>query len=147
MQDISTVLRDLQFIFFQNMFSNGNILYINNANGDRMSNFFANIIHNFLVAFGVILGASVFAGITAILTNCPPLKAMLNIASSIKIWAMAVALGDTFSSFEALEKGLFGGEIKSIIKQGIYVMTALLGANVGYAFLKLIQRCSDLWHG
>ena len=103
------------------------------------------MVHNFLVAFGVVIGASVFAGIGAIVTNHPPLKTMLNIAGSIKIWAMAVALGDTFSSFAVIEKGLFEGEFKSILKQGLYVLTALLGSNTGYGFIRLIHRCGDIW--
>ena len=58
---------------------------------------------------------------------------------------MAVALGGTFSSFEIIEKGLFRGEIKSILRQAIYVVTALIGANTAYGFIKLIQRCGELW--
>ena len=111
-----------------------------------MSDFYSNLINNFLIAFGVIIGASFFAGIGAIITDHPPLKAMLDLAGSIKIWAMAVALGDTFSSFVAIEKGLFQGEIKSILKQAVYVLTAILGANTGYVFIKLIHRCGVLWH-
>lgn len=111
-----------------------------------MSDFSTNLINNFLIAFGVIIGASVFAGIGAIITDHPPLKAMLDLAGSIKIWAMAVALGDTFSSFAAIEKGLFQGEIKSILKQAVYVLTAILGANTGYLFIRLIHKCGVLWH-
>ena len=58
---------------------------------------------------------------------------------------MATALGGTFSSFIAIDKGLFGGEIKSIIKQVIYIFVALLGANAGYGFVRLIQGCSEIW--
>ncbi|QUH21554.1 YtrH family sporulation protein [Alkaliphilus sp. B6464] len=110
-----------------------------------MANFYTSIVHNFLIAFGVVIGASVFAGIGAIITDYPPLKLMLNISSSIKIWAMAIAIGGTFSSFEVIEKGLFEGELKSIIKQIIYILVALLGANTGYSFIKLIQRCGEIW--
>lgn len=111
----------------------------------RMPAIYTSIVHNFCVAFGVVIGASVFAGVGAILTNNPPLKSMMNIAGSIKIWAMAIAIGDTFSSYAVIEKGLFAGEFKSIIKQGIYVLTALIGANMGYGVIKLIQRCQEIW--
>ena len=110
-----------------------------------LSIIFSSMVHKFLIAFGVVIGASIFAGIGAIITNHPPLKAMLDIAGSIKIWAMAVALGGSFSSFAVIEKGLFEGEFKSIIKQAIYVLTALLGANTGYGFIRLIQRCGEIW--
>lgn len=109
-----------------------------------MSLFFSNLLYSFLIAFGIIIGASIFAGVGAILNNHPPLKTMLDLASSIKIWAVAAALGGTFSSFEIFDKGLFNGEIKSIIKQMIYIFSALSGANLGYGLVKLIQRCNGL---
>lgn len=108
-----------------------------------LSSLFSSTVNNFLISFGVVVGASIFGGIGAVITNDPPLKAMLDIASSIKIWAVAVTLGGTFDSFAVIEKGLFEGEFRSIIKQAIYVLTALLGANMGYKIIKLIQRCSE----
>ena len=110
-----------------------------------LSSFFTNIINSFLIAFGVIIGASIFAGIGAIMTDNPPLRAMTNLAASIKIWAMATALGGTFSSFIVIDKGLFEGEFRSIVKQVIYIFVALLGANAGYSFIRLIQRCNEIW--
>ncbi|MTI48841.1 YtrH family sporulation protein [Sporosalibacterium faouarense] len=110
-----------------------------------MTNFWSNLIYNFLIAFGVILGASVLAGMGAIFNNHPPMKTMLNVARSIKIWAVAVALGGTVTSFEAIDQGLWKGEIKSVVKQLAYILVALVGANVGYSLIKLIQRCRDLW--
>lgn len=110
-----------------------------------MSSLFSNIIHNFLIAFGVVIGASAFNGLGAIITNQPPLKTMVDTANSTKIWAMMVAMGDTFFSFSMIEKGLLEGEFRSLIKQGIYVLIALLGANMGYGFIRLIQRCSQIW--
>lgn len=110
-----------------------------------LSNFFTSIVNNFLIAFGVVIGASVFAGIGAIITDNPPLRTMINLAASIKIWAMATALGGTFSSFIVIDKGLFEGELRSIVKQVIYIFVALLGANAGYSFIRLIQRCNEIW--
>lgn len=104
-----------------------------------------NIVQIFFIAFGVVLGGSLFAGISAIITDTPPVRAMMNMASSIKTWAMAIALGGSISSFSVLDKGLFEGEIKAFIKQIIYIFIALLGANAGYSFIRLIQRCSELW--
>lgn len=108
-----------------------------------LSAFTSNIIYNFLIAFGVIIGASLFAGIGALINDHPPLKCMFEIARSIKIWAVAVALGGTFSTFEILEKGLFRGEIRSIVKQAVYVVVAVIGANAGYGFIRLIQKCGE----
>lgn len=110
-----------------------------------MSSLYTNIVHNFLIAFGVVVGASIFNGIGALITSNPPLKAMIDIARTTKIWGVAIALGGTFSSFNVIDKGLFYGDIKALIRQAIYVLVALLGANTGYSFIKLIQRCGQLW--
>ncbi|QEK13590.1 sporulation protein [Crassaminicella thermophila] len=107
--------------------------------------FVSNLIYNFFIAFGVIIGASVFAGIAALINNHPPVRTMFHVASSIKIWAVAVALGGTFSSFRIIEQGLIKGELKSVVKQIFYIVTALIGANLGYSFVKLIQRCGAIW--
>ncbi len=108
-------------------------------------NFTDNVVNSFLIAFGVIIGASIFAGIGAIINDNPPLKAMLDTAVSTKIWAVAIALGGTFSSFEIIEKGFLNREIRSIIKQAVYVLVALAGANAGYGAVKLIQECGRIW--
>lgn len=111
----------------------------------KLTSFYTNVVHIFFIALGTVVGGSIFAGIGAIITNQPPLKAMFDIARSIKIWALVAALGGTLPSFEIIEKGLFEGEFKSIIKQAIYVVSGLIGANVGYSVIKLIQRCGAIW--
>ncbi|RKD33161.1 YtrH family sporulation protein [Thermohalobacter berrensis] len=110
-----------------------------------MTDFISNLLYDFLIAFGVTFGASIFAGLGAIINDHPPLKTMLNVASSIKIWAVAVALGGTFTSFQVIEKGLLKGEFRSVIKQIIYILIALTGANLAYSLIKMIQRSSKLW--
>ena len=110
-----------------------------------MKGFLGNLVYSFMVSFGVIIGASVFSGIAAILLNHPPLKVMLDISNSIKIWAVATALGGTFSSFELFEEGIFKREFGSLCKQIVYILAALIGANLGLRFIKLIQKCGELW--
>ena len=110
-----------------------------------MSSFYSSIVQIFLIAFGVVTGASLFSGLGAVLTNTPPMKAMTDVAGSIKIWAIAASLGGTFSSFAMIEKGLFEGEIRTLIKQVFYILISLTGANTGYEFIKFLQRCSSIW--
>jgi len=104
-----------------------------------MTTFFSNIILNFFIALGVVLGGSVFGALAATLTDQPPLKTMITIADNIKIWAVAVALGGTFSSFRVLEQGLFRGEVKTLVRQLLYVFFAMGGAQLGYIILCLIR--------
>lgn len=110
-----------------------------------MSSFYSSLVQNFLIAFGVVIGASLFSGLGAILTNNPPLKVMTDVAASIKIWAIAASLGGTFSSFAMIDKGLFEGEIKTLVKQVFYILISLTGANLGYEFIRLLQRCGAIW--
>lgn len=113
--------------------------------GGAVSAFLSNIVYSFLVSFGVIVGASMFAGIGAVINDHPPMKTMLDIAGSVKVWAVAIALGGTFSSFQIIEKGLFRGEIRSIAKQAVYVLAAVTGANSGLNLVKLLQRSGEQW--
>lgn len=110
-----------------------------------MSAFYTSVIQNFLIAFGVVIGASLFSGLGAVLTNQPPYKVMVEVANSIKIWAIAASLGGTFSSFTVIEKGIFDGEIRTLIKQALFILISLTGANMGYEFIRLLQRCGAIW--
>ncbi len=91
------------------------------------------------------MGASLFAGIGAIINSHPPMKTMHDIAGSLKIWAVAMAIGGTFTSFEIFEKGILKGDIRSLAKQVIYIVVALVGANLGYELIKLLKRCGEFW--
>lgn len=112
---------------------------------NSLNGFSATLTLNFFIALGIILGASLCAGLAAILSDQPPIKTMANVADSLKIWAVAVALGGTFQSIEALDQGLFRGELRSIIRELGYVVAALAGANAGFGLITLIKRCSRLW--
>ena len=107
--------------------------------------FIQNLLYTFLIAFGIIIGGSLFAGIGAIINNRPPLKTMLDISASLKIWAVAASLGGTFSSFEIIEKGLLKGDFKSLLKQATYIVIALIGSNLGYSLIRLLEKCGSLW--
>ena len=110
-----------------------------------MSSFYTSVVQNFLISFGVVIGASLFSGIGAVITNHPPYIVMMQVAGSIKIWAIAASLGGTFSSFAVIEKGIFDGEIKTLVKQALYILISLSGANIGYEFIRLLQRCGLIW--
>ena len=111
-----------------------------------MTVFWSTLILNCFIAFGIIVGASIFAGLAAIVNNHPPAKTIVNVADSLKVWAVAVALGGTFQPIEALDQGLFRGELRSIVRQLIYIAAALVGANAGYGFILLLQKCGRLWN-
>lgn len=104
-----------------------------------MHRFFINLIFNFFIAMGVVLGGALFGSVAATITNQPPLKAMIELSQKLKIWAVVVALGGTFSSFRVIELGLVQGELRAVIKQLAYILIAFFGAHLGYLLISLLE--------
>jgi len=100
-----------------------------------MFTFFQNILYNFFISLGVILGGCIFGGIAATFNGHPPLKTMLDLCGKIKVWAIIVALGGTFPSLKVLEVGILNGDVRSLIKQILYILSALMGAHIGYLLI------------
>lgn len=92
----------------------------------------------FFTALGMMLGATLIGSLASILAKEPPVATMLKLSREIKIWAVAAALGGTFSSFEVLESGLFQGEVRAMIKQLCYVVSAIGGTQLGYYIILLL---------
>ncbi|AKL93611.1 sporulation protein [Clostridium aceticum] len=109
-----------------------------------MLTFYQNIIYNFFISLGVLLGGCLLGGVAATLNGHPPLKTMMDLCEQIKIWAIVVALGGTFPSFKVFDTGLFNGEIRSVIKQVIYILSALLGAHVAYKLIYYLEGSGKL---
>ncbi|MDR5659198.1 YtrH family sporulation protein [Serpentinicella sp. ANB-PHB4] len=104
-----------------------------------MTTFFQNILYNFFISLGVMLGGCIFGGVAATLNGHPPLKTMLDLCDKIKIWAVIVALGGTFSSIKILEISIFNGELRGLFKQVIYIVSALSGAQLAYKLIFYLE--------
>lgn len=103
-----------------------------------MPSFWGTLIYHFLVAFGVVFGSGCFSGIAAVINDQPPLKAIQDMSDFVKVWAIAIALGGSFNSLEMFEKGLLQGEIRAMIREVVYIISAMAGANCGSYILKLM---------
>ncbi|MCL6612520.1 MAG: YtrH family sporulation protein [Peptococcaceae bacterium] len=97
-----------------------------------MESFENKIVLIFFTALGVMLGSVLVGSLSAVLVREPPVAVMLKLARDMKIWAIAAAIGGTFSTFEILESGLFSGEVRAVIKQVLYIISALAGTQAGY---------------
>ncbi|NLK96488.1 MAG: hypothetical protein GX272_00190 [Epulopiscium sp.] len=93
------------------------------------------MVYNFFIALGVILGGALLGCTAAILCDEKPVKMMLIFSEQLKLWAIIVALGGTFSSFEILDLGILKGEFKAVVKQILYILSAFAGAHMGYVIL------------
>lgn len=72
------------------------------------------------------------------INNHPPLKAMTDMTVFVKVWAIAIALGGSFDSLKMFEKGILKGEIRGMVKEVIFIVIAMVGANFAAYMLKLI---------
>ncbi|AEG58847.1 YtrH family sporulation protein [Desulforamulus ruminis] len=103
-----------------------------------METFEQKVLLIFFTALGIMLGAVLIGSLAAVLVREPSLTVMLKLARDIKIWAIAAAIGGTFSTFEILESGLFNGEVRAVVKQIFYILSALAGTQAGYYLILAI---------
>jgi hypothetical protein len=95
-----------------------------------MSNNSYRLLLSFFLAFGVVLGAVILSGITAILTLRPPEVLMTSVSDQIKIWAVVAAIGGTIDPFRTIESSLVLGERSVAIFQILNIACAFLGAQL-----------------
>jgi len=101
-----------------------------------MSKFIFTIFLDFFVAMGVVIGGSFFGALISLLLGQPPIHTLRVLAEQLKIWGLVAALGGTFDSFRILESGVFEGEINILIKQILYIGSAILGAHIAYLLIQ-----------
>ncbi|MCL6448904.1 MAG: YtrH family sporulation protein [Armatimonadetes bacterium] len=100
-----------------------------------METFGQKLVLIFFTALGIMLGAALIGSLAAVMVREPPAAVMLKLARDMKIWAIAAAIGGTFSTFEVFESGLFQGELRAVIKQLLYIFSALAGTQAGYQLI------------
>lgn len=105
-----------------------------------MAAFLSKCLLDFFVAFGVVLGGTMLAGICSVITLEPPVHKMLNIAEQIKIWAMVAAIGGTIDPIRAIETHFQDGQISPAIQQIMYIVCAFVGAHMGTTVIQWICR-------
>lgn len=97
----------------------------------KLSSFLTKVIMDFFIAFGIVIGGAMLGGIGAVVTLQPPTHTMLDVASRIKIWALAAAVGGTIDPMRVIESNFFDGNLSPVIKQICFLLFAFLGAHMG----------------
>ncbi|CAG7646684.1 Sporulation membrane protein YtrH [Paenibacillus solanacearum] len=105
-----------------------------------MAAFVSKCLLDFFVAFGVVLGGTMLAGISAVFTLEPPVYRMTSVAEQIKIWAMVAAIGGTIDPIRAIETNFIEGHISPAIKQIVYIVCAFTGAHMGSTLIQWICK-------
>lgn len=86
----------------------------------------------FFTALGVVLGGSIVGALATVLLAGSPLHTMLVIAKPIKMWAILAAIGGSFTTIQAIDTGLWAGEVRVLLHQLIVVVCGFFGASAGY---------------
>jgi Sporulation protein YtrH len=105
-----------------------------------MSPFMSKMIDEFLIAFGVVLGGCILAGIAAVITSKNPTDQMELIAENIKIWAVVVAVGGTIDPIRSIQSSFLDGHITPAISQILYILSAYLGAHIATTLIHWIAK-------
>ena len=92
----------------------------------------------FFTSLGIVVGGSVIGGISAFFVRERPIETIYTLAQELKLWAIVAAMGGTFATFESLDKGLFHGEFRMLIKQLLYILFSLIGAQIGEFLVKSV---------
>jgi hypothetical protein len=105
-----------------------------------MERFYIKLVYIFLTALGMILGGTLIGSISATLFGFGPLRVMSKLAKDLKIWAAVAAIGGSFSSLQALETGILEGQMRLVIKQLGFMVSAFAGAHVGYLIIVALSN-------
>ncbi|TCZ75312.1 sporulation protein [Paenibacillus albiflavus] len=105
-----------------------------------MTSFVSKMIDEFFIAFGVVIGGCILAGIAAVITLKNPTEQMELISENIKIWAVVVAVGGTIDPIRSIQSNFLDGQISPAIKQILYILAAYLGAHLATTLIQWIAK-------
>ncbi|MCQ6558559.1 YtrH family sporulation protein [Paenibacillus mendelii] len=97
-------------------------------------------IIDFFIAFGVVFGGSMLAGIGSVFLLMPPASIMLNTASQLKIWALVAAVGGSIDPMRVIESNIIEGHLSPVAMQIGYMLCAFLGAHLGTELIRWLCR-------
>ncbi|URN92831.1 MAG: YtrH family sporulation protein [Candidatus Pristimantibacillus lignocellulolyticus] len=102
-----------------------------------MNDFLSKAGLDFFVAFGVVLGGSLIAGVGAVFMLMPPATVILDTAARLKIWAIVAAIGGSIDPVRVIESNISAGQISPAIQQICFILFAFLGAHTATELIKL----------
>ncbi len=97
-----------------------------------MQEYLGELLHALFIALGVVVGGSMVGSLATLLVGDPTASAMVAMASRLKVWAVATALGGTFETFQSIDSGLFKGDFLVLARQLLFLFAAYTGAHLGY---------------
>lgn len=93
---------------------------------------------DFFIAFGVVIGGSMLAGIGAVFVSWAPAHYMQQTAEALKIWAIVAAVGGTIDPMRVIEANMLEGHFSPVLQQILIIVMAFLGAHMGTELIRWI---------
>ncbi len=92
----------------------------------------------FFMALGIVLGGTFIGALGSLISGISPLKAMIRFADDLKLYAVICAIGGTFVHLRHLEGVFFQGDLSLILQQFLVLLSAFLGAQLGYWIIMVL---------
>jgi len=105
-----------------------------------MNEFLSKAGLDFFIAFGVVLGGSLIAGVGAVFMLMPPATVILDTAVRLKIWAIVAAIGGSIDPVKVIESNISAGQISPAMQQICFIVFAFLGAHTATELIKLLCK-------
>jgi hypothetical protein len=105
-----------------------------------MEEFYTKAAFCFFIAFGVVMGGAMLAGVGSVFLLLPPKDRMVQIAGNLKIWALVAAVGGTIDPIRVIESNMSAGDLSPAVHQIGYILFAFLGAHVGTELIQWMCR-------
>ena len=105
--------------------------------------FTANLLIDFFVSMGMVLGGSLLGGLAALLFHTPPLSVMVRLSEDLKIWAMVATLGGTMDTIKVLESGFLKRDLVPVGRQITYLAVAFIGCQLGALLIRWLASDSE----
>ncbi|MBX5437432.1 MAG: YtrH family sporulation protein [Alicyclobacillaceae bacterium] len=94
--------------------------------------FWTDLVVNFFVALGMVVGGALLGAVGAVLTQQPPMEVMVTLASRLKIWALVSTLGGTMDTLRVIESGVLERQLLPVGRQFALLVAAFLGCQAGF---------------
>ncbi len=111
--------------------------------GTSISHLFIKLIRvgipPFFLSLGVTLGGGLLGALGLWFAGKGPQDPAIT-AYRIRIWAVAISIGGTFTVLENLERGLSTHALPAILRDTVSIIMAYLGAQSGYWILNQLAK-------
>lgn len=105
-----------------------------------MSEIYTRAAYSFFIAFGIVMGGSLLAGLGSVFLWMPPKDEMARVAGNLKIWALVAAVGGTIDPIRVIESNFATGHLSLAVRQIGFILFAFLGAHMGTELIQWMCR-------